>query len=288
MLKIKRLLMLLLIAVLILIVYFGISDGVIEDKAIELSPVISLNESDANTDAVFQADLSTSDKAQGLTVSNSREDEHLLRVQHLLDKGLDLSPFNENEILLLRKYNNNDKEVPDEEIPAWFRVFVQIVFLQSGEKNPQSMLSEKVDNNWVGANASNQDIQHWENISADGDVIATGVLAGFYRDTWKWSKAEYYFQKLIVNVTDKTSPLDDLINISYMQNKRKSAAYAWYGRNNDIDLNTYGSGKRFHELINTYSEQQIATELEEVNSLFEDLQVNYSNPELTELKDIFN
>jgi hypothetical protein len=255
MLKIKRLLMLLLIAVLILIVYFGISDGVIEDKAIELSPVISLNESDANTDAVFQADLSTSDKAQGLTVSNSREDEHLLRVQHLLDKGLDLSPFNENEILLLRKYNNNDKEVPDEEIPAWFRVFVQIVFLQSGEKNPQSMLSEKVDNNWVGANASNQDIQHWENISADGDVIATGVLAGFYRDTWKWSKAEYYFQKLIVNVTDKTSPLDDLINISYMQNKRKSAAYAWYGRNNDIDLNTYGSGKRFYELINTYSEQ---------------------------------
>jgi hypothetical protein len=119
-------------------------------------------------------------------------------------------------------------------------------------------------------------------------VIATGVLAGFYRDTWKWSKAEYYFQKLIVNVTDKTSPLDDLINISYMQNKRKSAAYAWYGRNNDIDLNTYGSGKRFYELINTYSEQQIATELEEVNSLFEDLQVNYVNPELTELKDIFN
>jgi hypothetical protein len=149
MLKIKCLPMLLLIAVLILIVYFGTSNGVIEDKAIELSPVISLNESDANTDAVFQADLSTSDKAQDLTVSNSREDEHLLWVQHLLDKGLDLSPFNENEILLLRKYNNNDKEVPDEKIPPWFRVFVQIVFLQGGENNPQSMLSEKVDNNWV-------------------------------------------------------------------------------------------------------------------------------------------
>jgi len=288
MLKIKSLLMLLLIAVLILTVYFGTSDGVIEDIAIELRPVIVSKEPDANADAVFQADSSTSDKAKGLTVSNSQEEEHLLSVQHLLNKGLDLSPFNENEILLLRKYNNNDKEVPDEEIPAWFRVFVQIVFLQGGEKNPQSMLSEKVDNNWVGVNAYNQNIQHWENISAEGDVIATGVLAAFYRDTWKWSKAEYYFQKLIVNVTDKTSPLDDLINISYMQNKRKSAAYARYGRNNDIDLNTYGSGKRFHELINKYSEQEIATELEEVNSLFEGLRVNYANPEPTNLDDIFN
>jgi predicted outer membrane protein len=73
-----------------------------------------------------------------------------------------------------------------------------------------------------------------------------------------------------------------------MQDKRKSAAYAWYGRNNDIDLITYGSGKRFHELINEYSEQEIATELEEVNSLFEYLQVNYANPELTDLNDIFN
>jgi hypothetical protein len=255
MLKIKRLLMLLLIAVLVSAVYFGTSDELIENKAIELSPVISSNEPDANADAVFQADLSTSDKAQSLTVSNSQEEEHLLSVQHLLNKGLDLSPFNENEILLLRKYNNNDKEVPDEEIPAWFRVFVQIVFLQGGEKNPQSMLSEKVDNNWVGANAYNQDIQHWENISAEGDVIATGVLAGFYRDTWKWSKGEYYFQKLIVNVTDKTSPLDDLINISYMQDEKKAAAYAWYGRNNDIESYKYGSGKRFYELINTYSEQ---------------------------------
>jgi hypothetical protein len=111
-------------------------------------------------------------------------------VQHLLGKGLDLSPFNESEILLLRKYNKNDMEVPDEEIPTWFRVFVQIVFLQGGEKNPQSMLSEKVDNNWVDANAYNQDIQHWENISAEGDVISTGVLAAFYRDAKKFSKAE--------------------------------------------------------------------------------------------------
>jgi hypothetical protein len=283
MIKTKSLLMLLLIAVLISAVYFGTSDGLIENKAIELRPVIS-----SNADAVFQANSSTSDKIQSLTVSNSQEEKHLLRVQHLLDKGLDLSPFDEYEILLLRKYNNNDKEVPDEDIPAWFKMFTQIVFLQGGEKNPQSMLSDKVDNNWVGANAYNQDIQHWENISAEGDVIATGVLAGFYRDTWKWSKAEYYFQKLIVNITDKTSPLDDLINITYMQNKRKSAAYAWYGRNNDIDLITYGSGKRFHELINEYSEQEIATELEEVNSLFEDLQVNYANPELTDLNDIFN
>jgi hypothetical protein len=288
MLKIKSLLMLLLIAVLILTVYFGTSDGVIEDKAIELRPVIVSKEPDANADAVFQADSSTSDKAQGLTISNSQEEEHLLSVQHLLNKGLDLSPFNENEILLLRKYNNNDKEVPDEEIPAWFRVFVQIVFLQGGEKNPQSMLSEKVDNNWVGVNAYNQDIQHWENISAEGDVIATGVLAAFYRDTWKWSKAEQYYQKFLVNITDKRTSLDSLINASYMQNEKKAAAYAWYGRNNDIESYKYGSGERFHELINKYSEQEIATELEEVNSLFEDLQVNYANPKQTELKDIFN
>jgi hypothetical protein len=121
-----------------------------------------------------------------LTVSNSQEEEHLLSVQHLLNNGLDLSPFDEYEILLLRKYNNNDKEVPDEDIPVWFKMFTQIVFLQGGEKNPQSMLSEKVDNNWVGANAYNQDIQHWENISAEGDVIATGVLAAFYRDAKKF------------------------------------------------------------------------------------------------------
>lgn len=288
MLKIKSLLMLLLIAVLILTVYFGTSDGVIEDKAIELRPVIVSKEPDANADAVFQAGSSTSDKAQGLTVSDSQEEEHLLSVQHLLNKGLDLSPFNENEILLLRKYNNNDKEVPDEEIPAWFRVFVQIVFLQGGEKNPQSMLSEKVDNNWVGANAYNQDIQHWENISAEGDVIATGVLAAFYRDAKKFSKAEQYYQKFLVNITDKRTSLDNLIRVSYMQDEKKAAAYAWYGRNNDIESYKYGSGERFHELINKYSEQEIATELEEVNSIFEGLQVNYANPELTELKDIFN
>ena len=181
--------MLLLIAALILTVYFGTSIG-LEDKAIKLRPVISSNEPSANADAVFQADSSISDKSQSLNVSNSQEEEHLLSVQHLLGKGLDLSPFNESEILLLRKYNKNDMEVPDEEIPTWFRVFVQIVFLQGGEKNPQSMLSEKVDNNWVGANAYNQDIQHWENISAEGDVISTGVLAAFYRDAKKFSKAE--------------------------------------------------------------------------------------------------
>ena len=288
MLKIKSLLMLLLIAVLILTVYFGTSDGVIEDKAIELRPVIVSKEPDANADAVFQADSSTSDKAQGLTVSDSQlEEQQLVSVQHLLDKGLDLSPFDEFEILVLRKFMTNNT-VPDEDIPTWFSVFAQISLLQGGEKSPKGILSEKVDNNWVGVNAYNQDIQHWENISAEGDVIATGVLAAFYRDAKKFSKAEQYYQKFLVNITDKTSPLDDLINISYMQNKRKSAAYAWYGRNNDIDLNTYGSGERFHELINKYSEQEIATELEEVNSLFEDLQVNYANPELTELKDIFN
>ena len=280
--------MLLLIAVLISAVYFSTSDGLIENKAIELRTVISSNEPDANADAVFQADYSTSDKAQGLTVSNSREEEHLLSVQHLLNKGLDLSPFDEYEILLLRKYNNYDKEVPDEDIPAWFRVFAQIVFLQGGEKNPQSMLSEKVDNNWVGANAYNQDIQHWENISANGDVIATGVLASFYRDAKKFPKAEYHFQKLLVNVVNKDSALENLINAAYMQNEKRAAAYAWYGKNNDIDLSKRVVRKRFNELTNKYSEQEIATELEEVNSIFEDLQVNYANPELTELKDIFN
>jgi hypothetical protein len=273
----------LLIAVLISAVYFGTSDGLIENKAIELRPVIS-----SNADAVFQANSSTSDKTQSLTVSNSQEEEHLLRVQHLLDKGLDLSPFDEYEILLLRKYNNNDKEVPDEDIPAWFKMFTQIVFLQGGEKNPQSMLSEKVDNNWVAANAFNQDIQHWENISAEGDVIATGVLAAFYRDAKKFSKAEHYYQHFLVNITDKRTSLDNLIRVSYMQDEKKAAAYAWYGRNNDIESYKYGSGERFHELINKYSKQEIAAELDEVNSLFEDLQVNYANPELTDLNDIFN
>lgn len=281
--------MLLLIAVLIMTVYFGTSEGVIENKAIELSPVTSSNEPDANEDVVFQADsLSNNNKEQSASVSNSQEEQQLISVQHLLDKGLDLSPFDESEILLLRKYNNFDKEVPDEDIPAWFRVFAQIVFLQGGEKNPQSMLSEKVDNNWVSGNVYNQDIQHWEDISANGDVIATGVLAAFYRDAKKFSKAEYYYQKFLVNVVNKDSVLSSLINATYMQNEKRAAAYAWYGTNNDIDLNTYGSGQRFHELIIEYSEQEIATELEAVNSLFEDLQVNYANPELTELKDIFN
>ena len=73
-----------------------------------------------------------------------------------------------------------------------------------------------------------------------------------------------------------------------MQNDKRAAAYAWYGKNNDIDLSKRGGCKRFNELTNKYSEQEIASELEELNSLFEDLQVNYANPELTELKDIFN
>ena len=281
--------MLLLIAVLILTVYFGTSEGVIENKAIELSPVIVSKKPDANADAVFQADsLSNNDEEQHLTLRNSQEEEHLLSVQHLLDKGLDLSPFDESEILLLRKYNNFDKEVPDEDIPAWFRVFAQIVFLQGGEKNPMSMLSEKVDNNWVSGNVYNQDIQHWEDISANGDVIATGVLASFYRDAKKYPKAESHYQKLLVNVVNKDSVLEDLINAAYMQNEKRAAAYAWYGKNNDIDLSKRAGRKRLNELTNKYSEQAIASELEELNSLFEDLQVNYANPELTELKEIFN
>jgi hypothetical protein len=289
MLKIKSLLMLLLTAVLILTVYFGTSEGVIENKAIELSPVISSNESVANADTVFQADsLSNNDEEQSASVSNSQEEQQLISVQHLLDKGLDLSPFDESEILLLRKYNSSDKEVPDEYIPAWFRVFAQIVFLQGGEKNPMSMLSEKVDNNWISGNAYNQDIQHWEDISANGDVIATGVLASFYRDAKKYPKAEYHFQKLLVNVVNKDSALENLIDAAYMQNEKRAAAYAWYGKNNDIDLSKRAVRKRFNELTNKYSEQEIASELEELNSLFEDLQVNYANPELTELRDIFN
>jgi tetratricopeptide (TPR) repeat protein len=140
----------------------------------------------------------------------------------------------------------------------------------------------------VGVNAYNHDIQHWENISANGDVIATGVLASFYRNIGKHPQAEVYYQKLLVNVTDKSSTLNKLINASYMQNEKKAAAYAWFGRNNDIDPKKYSSGERFHELINKYSEQEIVTELEDVNSLFEVLQVNYANPELTDLNDIFN
>jgi len=72
----------------------------------------------------------------------------------------------------------------------------------------------------------------------------------------------------LVNITDKRTPLANLIRVSYMQNEKKAAACACYGRNNDIESYKYGSGERFHELINKYSEQEIAAELEEVNSLF--------------------
>jgi hypothetical protein len=147
MLKTKKLLMLLLIAVLILAVYFCTSDGLIEHKAIELSPVISSNEPYANADAVFQADPSTSDKQQSLTVSNSQIEElQLVSAQHLLDEGIDLSSFSEYEILVLRKFLTN-KTVPDEDIPTWFRVFAQITLLEGGEKNSKGILSEKVDDN---------------------------------------------------------------------------------------------------------------------------------------------
>jgi hypothetical protein len=282
MLKIKSLLVVLLITGVILAIYFGFSNEVVER-----APIIPSKVQASNADAAIEAEPLLNIE-QDLTMTDSQAEElSLISVQDLLDKEEDLSPFDEYEILVLRKYLTN-YTVSDEEIPTWFRVFAQSVFLQGGEKNPNSMLSAKVDNNWIGVNAYNHDIQHWEDISANGDVIATGVLASFYRDAKKFPKAESHFQKLLVNVVNKDSVLEDLINAAYMQNEKRAAAYAWYGTNNNIDLSKSVVRKRFNELTNKYSEQEIASELREVNNIFEDLHVNYANPELINLNDIFN
>jgi len=282
MLKIKNLLVVLLITVVILVIYFGSSNEVVER-----APIIPSKVQASNTDAAPKLDPLLNIE-QDLPMTDSQAEElSLISVQGLLDKGIDLFPFDEHEILVLRKYLTN-YTVSDEEIPTWFRVFAQMVFLEGGEKNPNSMLSAKVDNNWIGGNVYNQDIQHWEDISANGDVIATGVLASFYRDAKKFPKAEYYSQKLLVNVINKDLVLQDLINAAYMQNEKRAAAYAWYGKNNNIDLSRRVVRKRSRELMNKYSEQDITHELAELNSMFEDLQVNYANPEPTDLKHIFN
>jgi len=279
--NVKILLALLLVTVVILVINVGIDDEIVKAKAVERAPVIPSKVQASNADAAPETDLLLNIE-QDLAMA---EEQPLVSVQHLLDEGLDISPFDENEILVLRKFLTNNT-VSDEDISTWFRVFAQIVLLQGGEKNPKGMLSEKVDNNWIGGNAYNHEIQHWENISADGDVIATGVLASFYRNIGKLSKTEHYYQKLLVNVANKSSTLDFLIRNADMQNEKRAAAYAWYGKNNDIDLSRRNA-IRFDELINKYNEQAIASELEEVNLIFESLQVNYANSELTNLKDIF-
>lgn len=182
MLKIKSLLVVLLITIVILAIYFGFSSEVIER-----APIIPSKVQASNADAAIEADPLLNIE-QDLSMTDSQAEElSLISVQGLLDREIDLSPFDEYEILVLRKYFTNFT-VSDEEIPTWFRVLAQMIFLQGGEKNPMSMLSAKVDNNWIGGNVYNQDIQYWEDISANGDVIATGVLASFYRDAKNFLK----------------------------------------------------------------------------------------------------
>lgn len=285
--------MLIAMALLSIAVYFVATNGFAKRQRIEQRPVVIANELTEKSDAEHQTELSTnSDIELNANSQNTNEEEqHLVSVQYLIEeKKLNISVFNEKEILVLRKYMT-DFTVPDEDIDTWFGVFSYLVFLDGGEKRPDSLLSEKVDNNWVAANAYNHDIKHWEDISAEGDVIATGVLAYFYETSSKFSKAEYYFQKLFVNAKNKRMILQNLVTTSFEHSDKKAAAYVWYGIQNSIDIPKsviVKDRKNVEELLNQYSEKEIAVELEMIERTFENLHVNYANSETTNLKDIFN
>lgn len=292
MLKIGSLVFLLLISGLIIAIYLTNYSGSLNREPIGLNPESIVNESIANNNTRSYENLVPVDDLnidQNLTQTIRKEEKQRLVTEQFLvnEKNLDLSPFNEQEILVLRKYMTH-YTVSDEEIPIWFRIFSELVFLQGGEKRPDSLLSENVDNNWIAANAYNHDIQHWEDISSDGDVLATAVLAIFYEAASKFPEAENYYQKLFVNVSDKSFILHNLINTAFEQDDRKAAAYAWHGQNQDIGLSKYTSLSRSKELRQKYSEHELATELIELNSTFEYLKINYANSELVELGKLIN
>lgn len=292
MLRTKTVLKLVAMALLCIAIYFAATNGLVERQAIELKPVFVPNETSDHSDVGHQTQLQANNDIElNASTPTVAENQRLVSVQYLIDEfGFDISGFDEKEISVLRKFMT-DFTVPDEDIVTCFRVFSFLVFLDGGEKRRDSLLSQNVDNNWVAANAYNHDIQHWEEISAEGDVIATGVLAYFYEITAKFSKAEYYFQKLFVNVTNKDMILHNLVETSYKQSEKKAAAYAWYGVQNGIDIPKHvnvDDRKRFDDLRNQYSKQEIAIELEKIERIFENLNFNYANSEMTNLENIFN
>ena len=201
--------------------------------------------------------------------------------------GLDLSLYDNAEILALRKLVSNIN-IRDNELPILFKVFVGLSFIDTlyPEYEGEVHLVDQFKS--TGVDIYNTEIEYWESISNDGNVVATHTLANFYRIVQKLPEAEAFYQKLFVNVTNKMQTLQQLINCVGSYDGKRTAAYLWYAEERGIQLPEGTMNPAYLAYKEEYTKEDIKKEMQELKQNIEDLQVNYANAELTDLNDVYH
>ena len=149
--------------------------------------------------------------------------------------GIDLTTYDDEEILALRKFFSNT-HVYDDELPMQFRIYVRFLLQESLIREDKRNTYFADEQSATALDAYIPDIDHWKSIASSGDVAANFVLGEFYSSVGHHVTAEKYLQKVLINVTDKTPPLERLITNSSWYDKKQTAVYLYYAEDNNIHI----------------------------------------------------
>ncbi len=211
------------------------------------------------------------------------ENESLVTEEYISSFGNDLSPYSEEEKLIIRRfftYRTLDKS----ELPVFFKYYVDGMFKDGDEDSPNAFKKD-VDDSWISSKLANHSMANWETASDEGDVLSTMILARFYKDTGYVDEAESYYLRAFVNINEGGVAIESLMTISKQKDEEKAAAYAWYAMNNNLHIYDI---KTLNDLTKKYSLEEVSQQLLYITNEIESLQVNYANSEKIDIKKLIN
>ena len=215
-----------------------------------------------------------------------KDDRELIPVEKLDGLGIDLTSYTDAEILDLRKYLSNIP-IYDDELPTQFRIYVRFILQESLLKQDQRNTYFADEQSATALDAYNPDIEYWKSVASDGDVAANEVLGEFYSSVGRHKTAEEHYQKVLINVKDRTHPLERLIVSSSWHDKKLTAAYLYYAEEKNINIRKNTHAAMFLDLKKEYSREEITEKIQDLKQTLEDLKVKYKNAEPTDLNTIF-